>query len=377
MGLGTERRNSFGGYAPRHLPPTALALGGASFACILGFGVWAFCSNLAGTDQIEPNGFRGGRRDIVATRGDRLDIVAPRGDRLDIVATRADRLDFVASRSLDVAATRVDKLAALKVPASGVIADMSLLDARSSLDFPPETFAKGTPLQGDDKPVVAASQQPSQPAFPDAPGTPPTSRGHRIAQSGASPARRSSRSTSLSNEKPSNRAASGTPDLAPDTKPTIFASLIKFFDPIRLALAYAPDDDGLYQGIAGYDRWTAVYDISAHVVYMPDGTRLEAHSGYGDRLDDPSSADKKNRGVTPPNVYNLEPREQLFHGVRALRLIPEDKRKVFGRAGLLAHTFMLGPDGQSNGCVSFKNYDAFLQAYLDHKIKRLAVVTRL
>jgi hypothetical protein len=58
-------------------------------------------------------------------------------------------------------------------------------------------------------------------------------------------------------------------------------------------------------------------------------------------------------------------------------MIPEDSLKVFGRAGLLAHSFMLGPNGDSNGCVSFKNYDASLQAYLDHKIKRLAVVASL
>jgi hypothetical protein len=35
-------------------------------------------------------------------------------------------------------------------------------------------------------------------------------------------------------------------------------------------------------------------------------------------------------------------------------MIPEDSLKVFGRAGLLAHSFMLGPNGDSNGCVSFK-----------------------
>jgi hypothetical protein len=70
-------------------------------------------------------------------------------------------------------------------------------------------------------------------------------------------------------------------------------------------------------------------------------------------------------------------REGLFHGVRALRMIPEDEEKAFGRTGLLAHTYMLGPNGDSNGCVSFKNYDVFLQAYLNHEIKRLAVVTRL
>jgi hypothetical protein len=69
---------------------------------------------------------------------------------------------------------------------------------------------------------------------------------------------------------------------------------------------------------------------------MPDGTQLEAHSGFSSLLDDPSHADEKMRGVTPPNVYDLELREELFHGVRALRLIPEDTQKVFGRAGPLA-----------------------------------------
>jgi hypothetical protein len=58
-------------------------------------------------------------------------------------------------------------------------------------------------------------------------------------------------------------------------------------------------------------------------------------------------------------------------------MIPVDVDKVFGRSGILAHSYMLGPNGDSNGCVSFKNYDAFLQAYLNHEIKRLAVVSRL
>ena len=38
---------------------------------------------------------------------------------------------------------------------------------------------------------------------------------------------------------------------------------------------------------------------------------------------------------------------------------------------------MLGPHGDSNGCVSIKDYDAFLQAYLNGEIKRLVVVARL
>ena len=66
----------------------------------------------------------------------------------------------------------------------------------------------------------------------------------------------------------------------------------------------------------GYDQYTAVYDISAHTVYLPNGTRLEAHSGLGGRLDDPRSEHPKMRGVTPPIVYELKPRKPLFHGVR-------------------------------------------------------------
>jgi len=131
-------------------------------------------------------------------------------------------------------------------------------------------------------------------------------------------------------------------------------------------------------GSAPYDRSTAVYDISAHMVYLPDGTRLEAHSGLGDKLDDPHSANIRMRGVTPPHIYELTPREALFHGVPALRLNPiggEDT--IFGRSGLLAHTFMLGPNGDSNGCVSFRDYNAFLNAYRNQGIKRLAVVARV
>jgi hypothetical protein len=44
---------------------------------------------------------------------------------------------------------------------------------------------------------------------------------------------------------------------------------------------------------------------------------------------------------------------------------------------LLAHTYMLGPNGQSNGCVSFKDYYAFLRAYRNGEVKRLIVVARL
>ena len=131
-------------------------------------------------------------------------------------------------------------------------------------------------------------------------------------------------------------------------------------------------------GSPPYDLDTAVYDISAHTVYLPDGSKLEAHSGKGSRLDDPKSASVRMQGVTPPHIYELTPRESLFHGVAALRLNPiggEDA--VYGRNGLLAHTYMLGPNGDSNGCVSFRDYNAFLNAYRNQGIKKLAVVARI
>jgi hypothetical protein len=63
--------------------------------------------------------------------------------------------------------------------------------------------------------------------------------------------------------------------------------------------------------------------------------------------------------------------------VQAIRLTPTDESKMFGRDGMLAHTFMLGPTGQSNGCVSFRNYNAFLQAYRNGEVDRMVVVPHL
>jgi hypothetical protein len=122
---------------------------------------------------------------------------------------------------------------------------------------------------------------------------------------------------------------------------------------------------------------TAIYDITSQTVYLPNGRRLEAHSGFGDHMDDVRYVDKRMTGPTPPNVYDLKMREAPFKGVRAIRLIPTDNSKMHGRAGILAHTYMLGPNGQSNGCVSFKDYDAFLNAFERGEIDRIVVVERL
>jgi hypothetical protein len=129
--------------------------------------------------------------------------------------------------------------------------------------------------------------------------------------------------------------------------------------------------------VSGYDHYTAVYDISARIVYLPDGTKLEAHSGLGEALDNPRYVAERAVGPTPPHVYELTLREGSFHGVQALRLNPVGEGGIYGRAGLLAHPFMLGPNGDSNGCVSFRDYEAFLRAYQNGQIKKIAVVAKL
>jgi hypothetical protein len=162
---------------------------------------------------------------------------------------------------------------------------------------------------------------------------------------------------------------------------TLFQKLSDLL-PGRIRLASLAPDGGLFRegpdlASLGYDNLTAVYDISARAVYMPNGSKLEAHSGFGSLMDDPAHVSERNVGATPPNVYDLKPRERLFHGVQALRMIPVGDNDTLGRSGLLAHSYMLGANGDSNGCVSIKDYDKFLKAFQDGEIKRLVVVPNL
>lgn len=122
---------------------------------------------------------------------------------------------------------------------------------------------------------------------------------------------------------------------------------------------------------------TAIYDISAGVVHLPSGEKLEAHSGIGKMRDNPDFVHVKMRGATPPSSYRLTMRESLFHGVEAIRLTPESGVNPHGRNGLLAHTYMLARRGESNGCVVFKDYTRFLAAFKRGEVKRIVVVPKL
>lgn len=131
----------------------------------------------------------------------------------------------------------------------------------------------------------------------------------------------------------------------------------------------------LFGGGTKAGNGVAVYDITAARVYMPDGSVLEAHSGIGKMADNPRYANVKMTGPTPPHTYNLKMREKRFHGVEAIRMLPVDGKNKHGRDGFLTHSYLLrGGRAESHGCVAFRDYDRFLTAFKQGKIRQLVVV---
>jgi hypothetical protein len=259
-----------------------------------------------------------------------------------------------------------------------------LLDVTYSLGSPPGTFSENAPGKLDRRLAMRPPQTEAAPAE-ELPLPPPAV---QLADSVPLPTPRPSTLRLLASREIA-KAKAAILSVTSAEKPTIFEKLYGKPQPKGPMLAFAsadfsdvsipsPGKASAMGNAAPYDRSTAVYDITARMVYLPDGTKLEAHSGLGAKLDDPRYVHVRMHGATPPHVYDLEPREALFHGVPALRLKPVGgEEAIFGRTGLLAHTYMLGPNGDSNGCVSFKDYYAFLNAYRNQGIKRLAVLARV
>jgi hypothetical protein len=355
-------------FAPSARPQRLLA--GAALICIAFACSWTLFSNLMGApaEQVDVSSTQ--PADVSGTRGDR--------QMADISGTRGDRIPASAPSPATTASLPPVKASALPTPTSQRLAKAKAALTNFALMFDPRlngtsagTFASTAPAQLPGFKVALAPAQPAQVAQQSSP------------QKFASIAPFADRAAGVPMPPTTPTRAAAVRDTAhhliakasADTR-SIFEKLFgKTAAPVTLAYA---DADGATTTDGLYDHTTAVYDISAHKVYLPDGTALEAHSGLGSFLDDPNHADVRDRGVTPPTLYELKPRESIFHGVAALRLIPVDgESATFGRSGLLAHSFMLGPNGDSNGCVSFRDYDAFLQAYESHKIDRLAVVAHL
>lgn len=291
----------------------------------------------------------------------------------------------------DAEAARVEAVAA--APRQGG-AYAAMLDPGYSFGGRPSTFSDAAPrgarlqlasLSVPEAPPAAAAVEPMLPA-PQAPAAshPDTSSaaGVPLPMPRPAAARTAEASGPSADEvaQPNRSVALATPAASEDS---IFKKLFGVLQGKGTTLAFASPDggvlsDGTPTTPGRYDRYTAVYDISAKTVYMPDGRKLEAHSGLGNRLDDPRFVHERMRGATPPHLYDLTWREKPFHGVRAIRLTPVGGNgSIYGRTGLLAHTYMLGPNGDSNGCVSFKDYNAFTKAFESGQIKRLAVVAKL
>ncbi|OHV76547.1 DUF2778 domain-containing protein [Rhizobium sp. LCM 4573] len=153
-------------------------------------------------------------------------------------------------------------------------------------------------------------------------------------------------------------------------------------DDAPTALAFAkPNNPMREEPVAPAPKWpgigskVAIYDITNGVVHMPNGTKLEAHSGIGKMRDNPKYTHVKMKGPTPPGTYKLSMREKPFHGVAAIRLTSVDGKHPQGRTGLLAHTYLLRSNpGDSHGCVAFKNYDKFLAAFRRGEVTHMVIV---
>jgi hypothetical protein len=365
MSYGTGARQDFGAHNHRNSTRKAnryTVVGGAFVACLMLGCAWTVYANVFGA-SVYPAAIVGN-----------FDVAVIKRSPAPVVQSAAPAFDEV--------------FAALSAPAPLSSAPVNLT-LGPSLTFS-DRFAASSP-QGE-----APRPQPVSPPADRqvAALAPPPSPDRQVAQMArlpvARPADAGPKNAGASvREMTQSAKAAVLAAVAEKEKPTIFEKLFGKLKSSGSTLAYAsadasatgsigPTQNSALGGSAPYDRSTAIYDISAHVVYMPDGTKLEAHSGLGSKLDDPKFVHVKMSGATPPHVYDLEPREALFHGVPALRLTPVGgDEAIFGRSGLLAHTYMLGPNGDSNGCVSFKDYNAFLNAYRNGEVKRLAVVSRL
>ncbi len=266
----------------------------------------------------------------------------------------------------------------------------ALMDVTYSLGAPPVAF-KPTVVAAPDAQRAAPSQAEIANAAPEValPPQAPT----RVAKAVPLPASRPAdfKFAQTSRVKPGHsemveRAKNAALAAMAAKTPSLFDRLFGKKPEPGPVLAYAGSDGGVMSdgtaktpaGTSDDDKVTAIYDITARTVYMPDGSKLEAHSGLGAKMDDPRYVHVRMHGATPPHIYTLKPREALFHGVAALRLTPVGgEGAIHGRTGLLAHTYMLGPNGDSNGCVSFKDYNAFLRAYQRGEVRRLVVVASL
>src|SRR3954454_22773685 len=157
---------------------------------------------------------------------------------------------------------------------------MALLDVTHSLGPPPGSFSATMP-RGPDRQLAMLSPDQS-----DAEDVAPALPTRRAADSVPLPPPRPSTLQSLASREIA-KAKAAILAVTTSEKPTIFEKLYGKPQAKGSLLAFASADFGdvnipnpakasAMGNAAPYDRSTAVYDISARAVYLPDGTKLEA-----------------------------------------------------------------------------------------------------
>lgn len=266
----------------------------------------------------------------------------------------------------DATASDVDPLSPLALGAIGLNAEIAYAAAEASPQNPVQLALASLALDpygmGGDEPEAGDDY------MPDAVDLPPAKPESRPARADSKPARKP---TEIAREE----APARKPGRAEREEP-------------QQELAYARPDKpegsvgrafrNLFNDTPNAGNKVAIYDISAAVVHMPDGSKLEAHSGIGKMADNPRYVHVKMNGPTPPNTYRLTMREKRFHGVEAVRMTPVGGQTMHGRDGILAHSYLLrGGREESHGCVAFANYPKFLKAFKQGKVTHMVVVPSL
>src|SRR4051812_43154531 len=194
----------------------------------------------------------------------------------------------------DFAPTRVEVLSARPkvsevraepaLPAASML-DPALLYSSRPVGFAPKTFAQSVPLKSRLQFAAPTALQAEIQLPRDASPLPPAAA--RLAQEAVLPKPRPPELSGVRTPTGALQAmAQRDKALASVSEPSIFEKFFGKPKEAAPALAYATSDGGVFgngqsmttgRSLAS-DGQTAIYDISARTVYMPDGTRLEAHS---------------------------------------------------------------------------------------------------
>ena len=97
----------------------------------------------------------------------------------------------------------------------------------------------------------------------------------------------------------------------------------------------------------------------------------------GRRATIPRKVNERMRGPTPPATYALSPREDSVPRRRRPAADPDRQQRLSAAPACSPIPTCWGRTATSNGCVSFRDYDAFLRAFRSGEITKLVVVSRL